>query len=75
MQRVSSDLGYESPTAFVVMFKKALGTTPAAISQANLPTARRASTEGDMRCGATSNDCYAFRFGILSGPICLSDVQ
>lgn len=29
VQRVSSDLGYESPTAFIVMFKKALGTTPA----------------------------------------------
>ncbi|MBX5242044.1 helix-turn-helix domain-containing protein [Rhizobium sp. NLR22b] len=29
VQRVASDLGYESPTAFIVMFKKALGTTPA----------------------------------------------
>jgi AraC-like DNA-binding protein len=29
VQRVSGDLGYESPTAFIVMFKKALGTTPA----------------------------------------------
>ncbi|MFC0407020.1 AraC family transcriptional regulator [Roseomonas elaeocarpi] len=29
VQRVSSDLGYESPTAFIVMFKKAFGTTPA----------------------------------------------
>ena len=29
VQKVSSDLGYESPTAFIVMFKKALGTTPA----------------------------------------------
>jgi AraC-like DNA-binding protein len=29
VQRVSSDLGYESATAFIVMFKKALGTTPA----------------------------------------------
>lgn len=28
VQRVSSDLGYDSPTAFIVMFKKALGTTP-----------------------------------------------
>jgi AraC-like DNA-binding protein len=28
VQRVSNDLGYESPTAFIVMFKKALGTTP-----------------------------------------------
>ncbi|SKA24378.1 AraC family transcriptional regulator [Consotaella salsifontis] len=28
VQKVSSDLGYESPTAFIVMFKKALGTTP-----------------------------------------------
>ncbi|MBB3656683.1 AraC-like DNA-binding protein [Rhizobium sp. BK650] len=28
VQRVSSDLGYESVTAFIVMFKKALGTTP-----------------------------------------------
>jgi len=28
VQRVSSDLGYESPTAFIVMFKKAFGTTP-----------------------------------------------
>lgn len=28
VQQVSSDLGYESATAFIVMFKKALGTTP-----------------------------------------------
>ncbi|WP_200909864.1 AraC family transcriptional regulator [Azospirillum thiophilum] len=28
VQRVSGDLGYESVTAFIVMFKKALGTTP-----------------------------------------------
>ena len=28
VQRVSGDLGYESATAFIVMFKKALGTTP-----------------------------------------------
>ncbi len=28
VQRVSSDLGYESATAFILMFKKALGTTP-----------------------------------------------
>lgn len=28
VQTVSSDLGYESTTAFIVMFKKALGTTP-----------------------------------------------
>jgi AraC-like DNA-binding protein len=28
VQRVSSDLGYESATAFIVMFKKAFGTTP-----------------------------------------------
>jgi AraC-like DNA-binding protein len=28
VQTVSSDLGYESATAFIVMFKKALGTTP-----------------------------------------------
>ncbi|RWY79893.1 AraC family transcriptional regulator [Rhizobium leguminosarum] len=28
VQRVSSDLGYESVTAFIVMFKKALGATP-----------------------------------------------
>jgi len=28
VQRVSSDLGYESVTAFIVMFKKAFGTTP-----------------------------------------------
>ncbi|WP_370677031.1 helix-turn-helix domain-containing protein [Pleomorphomonas sp. PLEO] len=28
VQRVSSELGYESPTAFIVMFKKALGATP-----------------------------------------------
>ena len=28
VQRIASDLGYESPTAFIVMFKKALGTTP-----------------------------------------------
>ncbi len=29
VQQVSADLGYESPTAFIVMFKKALGKTPA----------------------------------------------
>lgn len=29
IQRVSSDLGYKSPTAFIVMFKKVMGTTPA----------------------------------------------
>ena len=28
VQRVSSELGYESATAFIIMFKKALGTTP-----------------------------------------------
>jgi AraC-like DNA-binding protein len=28
VQRVSSELGYESATAFIVMFRKALGTTP-----------------------------------------------
>ncbi|ATE64733.1 AraC family transcriptional regulator [Rhizorhabdus dicambivorans] len=28
VQQVAGDLGYESPTAFIVMFKKALGTTP-----------------------------------------------
>ncbi|MBY3495338.1 AraC family transcriptional regulator [Rhizobium laguerreae] len=28
VQRVSSELGYESATAFIVMFKQALGTTP-----------------------------------------------
>jgi AraC-like DNA-binding protein len=36
VQRVSSDLGYESATAFIVMFKKALGTTPARYFAANL---------------------------------------
>lgn len=29
VQQVSGDLGYESVTAFITMFKKALGTTPA----------------------------------------------
>lgn len=28
VQRVAGDLGYESVTAFIVMFKKAMGTTP-----------------------------------------------
>ncbi|WP_105431853.1 helix-turn-helix transcriptional regulator [Neorhizobium sp. T6_25] len=28
VQRVAGDLGYESTTAFIVMFKKSLGTTP-----------------------------------------------
>jgi AraC-like DNA-binding protein len=28
VQRVAGDLGYESTTAFIVMFRKALGTTP-----------------------------------------------
>jgi len=29
VQRVSADLGYESVTAFITMFKKALGKPPA----------------------------------------------
>lgn len=29
VQQVSGDLGYESPSAFITMFKKALGTSPA----------------------------------------------
>ena len=29
VQKVAGDLGYESATAFIVMFRKALGTTPA----------------------------------------------
>jgi AraC-like DNA-binding protein len=32
VQRVSADLGYESVTAFITMFKKALGKPPASIS-------------------------------------------
>ncbi len=28
VQKVAGDLGYESTTAFIVMFRKALGTTP-----------------------------------------------
>lgn len=29
VQKVSGDLGYESVSAFITMFKKALGTSPA----------------------------------------------
>ena len=29
VEKIAGDLGYESATAFIVMFKKALGTTPA----------------------------------------------
>lgn len=37
VQRVSNDLGYESATAFIVMFKKALGTTPARYFAKRIP--------------------------------------
>lgn len=37
VQKVSSDLGYESATAFIVMFKKALGTTPARYFSQRVP--------------------------------------
>src|SRR5207244_5587530 len=39
VQQVSADLGYESVTAFITMFKKALGKPPAAyISSVAQPT-------------------------------------
>jgi AraC-like DNA-binding protein len=38
VQKVSSYLGYESATAFIVMFKKALGTTPARYFSERFPS-------------------------------------
>ncbi|TFW10995.1 AraC family transcriptional regulator [Brevundimonas intermedia] len=37
VQSVSIDLGYESPTAFIVMFKKALGATPTRYFKTSAP--------------------------------------
>ncbi|MFP3546578.1 helix-turn-helix transcriptional regulator [Rhizobium sp. SIMBA_035] len=42
VQRVAGDLGYESTTAFIVMFKKALGTTPSRYFADRLLSAERA---------------------------------
>ena len=39
VQQVAGDLGYESTTAFIVMFKKALGTTPSRYFAARLLSA------------------------------------
>ncbi|MBX5166806.1 MULTISPECIES: helix-turn-helix domain-containing protein [unclassified Rhizobium] len=43
VQQVAGDLGYESTTAFIVMFKKALGTTPSRYFADRLLNAERAS--------------------------------
>ncbi|MDH6663874.1 UNVERIFIED_ORG: AraC-like DNA-binding protein/quercetin dioxygenase-like cupin family protein [Rhizobium sophorae] len=42
VQRVAGDLGYESTTAFIVMFRKALGTTPSRYFADRLLSAERA---------------------------------
>ena len=42
VQRVAGDLGYESTTAFIVMFRKALGTTPSRYFADRLLSAQRA---------------------------------
>jgi len=42
VQQVAGDLGYESPTAFIIMFKKALGTTPSRYFADRLLSAGRA---------------------------------
>ena len=42
VQQVAGDLGYESTTAFIVMFKKALGTTPSRYFADRLLSAERA---------------------------------
>ncbi|TQN57146.1 AraC family transcriptional regulator [Agrobacterium tumefaciens] len=42
VQQVADDLGYESTTAFIVMFRKALGTTPARYFADRLFSAERA---------------------------------
>ncbi len=42
VQQVAGDLGYESTTAFIVMFRKALGTTPSRYFADQLPRAGRA---------------------------------
>lgn len=39
VQQVAGDLGYESTTAFIVMFRKALGTTPSRYFADQLPRA------------------------------------
>jgi len=54
VQKVSSDLGYESATAFIVMFKKALGTTPARyfsdrISDRNVETSKLNGVAGTSK--------------------------
>jgi len=42
VQKVAGDLGYESTTAFIVMFRKALGTTPSRYFADRLLSAERA---------------------------------
>ncbi|MGM4915508.1 AraC family transcriptional regulator [Rhizobium sp. 768_B6_N1_8] len=42
VQQVAGDLGYDSTTAFIVMFKKALGTTPSRYFADRLLSAERA---------------------------------
>ena len=41
VQQVAGDLGYESTTAFIVMFRKALGTTPSRYLEERLLSAQR----------------------------------
>jgi AraC-like DNA-binding protein/quercetin dioxygenase-like cupin family protein len=43
VQQVAGELGYESTTAFIVMFRKALGTTPSRYFTDRLLSAERAS--------------------------------
>ncbi|MBB5661839.1 AraC-like DNA-binding protein [Rhizobium leguminosarum] len=49
VQRVAGDLGYESTTAFIVMFKKALGTTPSRYFAERLLSAERAGDNRHLR--------------------------
>ena len=66
VQRVSADLGYESVTAFITMFKKALGKPPAnisALSRRRLRHARplikrliRRTFDARLRCGLIFQD-------------------
>ncbi len=43
VQQVAGDLGYESTTAFIIMFRKALGTTPSRYFADRLMSTERAS--------------------------------
>jgi AraC-like DNA-binding protein len=54
VQRVAGDLGYESTTAFIVMFRKALGTTPSRyfadrpLSAGRVPSSARSRAQPPM---------------------------